>query len=213
MRLAALVVALALVGCGGSGTSAPAPAAAAKPGCDGSADGYRVRGRVLRGDVDGDGAADRVSLRVDRRRPPRCRYLLAVDDATAPVRPFPWPGTDPRLLLLAEIDGRAGLEPVVTLSPAAVYRPGAVFTIRNGRLVRMRPALMPLADEFPASVDCTQTPGTIVVTVSQPAQPDSHWKVTRTTYRAAGRRFVRVEAMRFKARVGTEVVGRSFRSC
>jgi hypothetical protein len=116
-------------------------------------------------------------------------------------------------VLLAELDGRAGVEPVVTLSPAAVYRPGAVFTVRNGRLVRMRPALLPLADEFPASVDCTDTPGTIVVTVSQPAQPDSHWKVTRITYRAAGRRFERVEAVRFKARVGTEVVDRSFRSC
>lgn len=121
------------------GTSAPA--AAAKPGCD----GYRV----LRGDVDGDGAADRVSLRVDRRRPPRCRYLLT--EIAAPVRPLDWPGTDP--------------------------------------------------------------PGTIVVTVSQPAQPDTHWKVRRTTYRAAGRRFERVDSERFKARLGTAVVGRSFHDC
>ena len=91
----------------------------------------------------------------------------------APVAPLSWPGTDPELRLLAEVDGRAGLEPVVALSPEAVYRPGAVFTMREGGLRRMRligiePSipddLFPFDDEFPAGVDCTAEPGSIVVT-------------------------------------------------
>lgn len=209
MRLAPLVAVLVLVGCGGS----DALTVAAEPGCDGGTEGYRVKGKALRGDVDGDGGKERVTLRVDGDRPPRCRHLLVAGTTSAVVRPLPWPGTDPKLLLLAEIDGRAGLEPVVSLSPAAVYRPGAVFTVRRARLVRMQPRLLPLADEFPSGVDCTGEPGTIVVTTSQPADPDSHWEVTRTTRRAAGRRFRRVDRERFLVEVGSEVVRTSFRSC
>ena len=88
-------------------------------------------------------------MRVDKKRPARCRYVLVVrmragTAVSARVKPLPWPGTDPRLLLLAEIDGRAGVEPVVALSPAAVYRPGAVFTVRHGELARMRLGTAPV---------------------------------------------------------------------
>ena len=88
---------------------------------------YRTRGKELVGDVDADGAGDRVTLRVDERRPGRCRHLLVVEvtaerTAIARVPPLSWPGTDPQLLLLVEVDGRPGLEPVVALSPRAVYR-------------------------------------------------------------------------------------------
>ena len=134
-------VALLLAACGGAGPVATEQAPA-EPGCDGELAGYRVKGKALKGDVDGDGRADRVTLRVDRRRPRACRRVVVVETASktiaAPVRPLPWPGTAPRLLLLAEIDGRAGVEPVVTLSPANVYRPGAVFAARDGGLVRLR---------------------------------------------------------------------------
>lgn len=212
MRAAALVVVIALAGCGGSEPATPAAVPAPSPACE-----YRVKGKALQGDVDGDGRADRITLRAARR----CRHRIVVEPAagdtlTAAVRPLPWPGTDPRLLLLAQVDGRGGVEPVVSLSPAAVYRPGAVFTLHEGRLARMRLAgsrLFPLDDEFPADVDCTGEPGTLVVTVGEPGDPDTHWDIRRSTYRPAGVRFERVQTERLRVAVGEPVGGAPFRSC
>jgi hypothetical protein len=189
---------------------------AASPGCDGDLTGYHVKGKALRGDVDGDGGTERVTLRVDRRRPRACRHVVVAGKRSAPVRPLPWPGTAPRLLLLAEIDGRAGVEPVVTMSPANVYRPGAMFAARGGRLVRLRLArgnLFPLDDEFPTSTDCTGEPGEIEVITSLVAEDDSFWDVTRSRYRVRGRRFRRVGRERYRAPVGSAVTGESLRSC
>jgi hypothetical protein len=177
---------------------------------------YRTKGKKLVGDVDGDGTADRVTLRVDKTRPARCRHLLVVQitggmAAIATVPPLPWPGTDPQLLLLVEIDGRPGLEPVITLSPSAVYRPGAVFTLSEGVLLRMQlerapvPELFPFYDEFPAGVDCAGQPGTIVVTQGRLAdEGDRRWDITRSFYRAAGARFALVRGERFQVEVGRE---------
>ena len=190
-------------------------AASPAPRCDGDLAGYSVKGKTLHGDVDGDGRADRVTLRVDRRRPRACRHVVVVRRLVAPVRPLPWPGTRPRLLLLAEIDGRAGVEPVVTLSPANVYRPGAVYAFRRGGLVRLRLGrgnLFPLDDEFPTETDCAGE-GQIEVITSQVAEDDSFWDVTRSRYRVRGRRFRRLSSERFQAPVGSEVTGKSFRSC
>jgi hypothetical protein len=141
----------------------------------GSLAGFRVTGKQLRGDVDGDDRSDRVSLRADKQRPKACRHVLVVETAndailSAVVKPLGWPSADPRLLLLAEIDGRTGLEPVVAMSPGAVFRPGEVYTFMDPTLARMKLAggrLFPFYDEFPTGVDCTQTPGQIVVTQSQ----------------------------------------------
>ena len=228
---AAVLVAALLAGCGGSdATTTPLPVDA-KPTCDGLAATYRTKGDALLGDLGRDGGMDRVTLRVDRKRPRACRHLLVVEIgsgmtvATA-VKPLPWFGTNPRLLLLAEIDGRGGLEPVVALSPAAVYRPGAVFAMRKAKLVRLRlegtrPSdLFPFEDEFPSGVDCAGKPGTIVVTFGNVGDPDSHWDIKRSVYRAAGIRFERVRTERFRIEVGPEasrrwpeVGGDPFRSC
>jgi hypothetical protein len=222
--------AAALLVAGLSAGSDTSRSADARPQCAGL-DTYRIKGDALRGDLDGDGSVDRVTLRVDRKRPRACRHLLVGElgpgttVATA-VKPLPWFGTNPRLLLLAEIDGRSGLEPVVALSPAAVYRPGAVFAMRKGKLVRLRlegarPSnLFPLEDEFPSGVDCAGKPGTIVVTRSKVGDPDSHWDVKRSVHRRAGIRFERVRTRRFRVAVGPEasrrwpeVAGDPFRSC
>jgi hypothetical protein len=215
---AAVLAAVVLGGCGDAGTTAVAPAEA--PRCDGSVDGYRVKGRALRGDVDGDGRQDRVTVRVDRERPRSCRHVVVAelrgDAIVAPVKPLPWYGTDPRLLLLAEIDGRPGLETVVSMSPAAVYRPGRVFAIRDGELETMRLAgtgLFPLDDEFPSGTDCAGEPGRIVVTTGAVGHPDSHYDVRRSVYEAHGTRFERRTTERFEVQVGTEERGAPFRSC
>ena len=186
------------------------------------------------GDVDGDRRPDRATLRADAAHPARCRDVLVVELAggsvvVAPVKPLSWPGTNPKLLLLAEIDGRAGLEVVITLSPANVFRPGAVFTLRQGELTRMRverrytPELFPFYDEFPAGVDCAGEPGSIVITLGDLAdagKDDSHWDVTRSFYEAADLRFELVRRQAFRVDVGPEaserwpeVRGRPFLSC
>jgi hypothetical protein len=228
MRWAATFCAGAVfvVGCQSSDRTAPR--------CDDLA-GTQSTGTELAGDVDGDGDADRVTLREDETRAPHCRHLLVVElasgTAVAAVEPLDWPGTDPALLLLAEIDGRPGLEPVLTLSPAAVYQPGAVFTVRGGGLARMRleagapsrlyPELFPLDDEFPAGVDCAERPGRIVVTVGSLAEGgDRFWDVTRTLLRASGSGFEPIRRQRFRVEVGPEaqqrwpeLAGDPFRSC
>jgi hypothetical protein len=199
--------------------------------CSDLVSAYRTKGRALMGDVDGDGRADRVTLRVNAMRPPSCRHVLVValrgGIATAPVRPLVWPGTNPQLLLLAEIDGRPGVEPVVAMSPANVYRPGAVFAARGGTLSRMRletdasPELFPLDDEFPAGVDCAGDPGTIVVTHGNLERGgDRYWEIRRTVYRASGSLFRPLASGRFRLEVGPEAArrwpeldGRPFRSC
>ncbi len=220
--MSAVLAAGLLAGCGDAGTTAMVPAEEpARASCDGSVNGYRVKGRALRGDVDGDGAVDRVTVRVDRKRPRACRHVVAAQlgdgsSVVAPVKPLPWFGTDPRLLLLAEIDGRAGVETVVSMSPAAVYRPGRVFTIRDGEFARMRLAgtdLFPLHDEFPAGTDCAGEPGRIVVTTGEVGRPDSHYDVERSVYEARGDRFVRLHTERFPVEVGSEERGAPFRTC
>ena len=207
-------LAVALLGCRHADTDQPVASATCER-AEALAT-YRIKGKTLVGDVDADGTDDRVSLRVDKQRPPRCRHLLVVQStgsttAAATVPPLPWPGADPQLLLLAEIDGRPGLEPVITLAPANVYRPGAVFTLSKGELLAMRlektsvPELFPLYDEFPAGADCAGEPGTIVVTQSViAAGGDRNWDVTRSFYRAAGTRFRFVRDERFQVKVGPE---------
>jgi hypothetical protein len=215
--LAALVAALLLAA--PVGARVVPLASEAEPRACGGPDpvaGYRAKGKALVGDVDAEGKPDRVTLRVDTNRPPRCRHLLVVETAAGPmvvaaVKPLPWPGTDPRLRLLAEIDGRGGLEPVVSLtSSAAVYRPGAVFTMRDGRLARMRleganPAgLFPFYDEFPSGVDCTGRRGRIVATFGALARNDSYFDLRRSLYQAAGTRFELVRTRRIRVAVGPE---------
>jgi hypothetical protein len=208
------LVAITALGCRHADPGPTAVAAA----CEGSDSPvtYRAKGKVLVGDVDADGTSDRVTLRVDSKRPARCRHLVVAElaggaTAVARVTPLPWPGTDPRLLLLAEIDGRPGLEPVVAMSPAAVYRPGAVFSLRDGALVRMRlervpvPELFPFSDESPAGVDCAQQAGTIVLTQGRVAdESDARFDITRSFYRAAGTRFSLVRDEHFQVDVGSE---------
>ncbi len=242
------IVTLLIVGCRHSETAAPAPPSTSpeatpaatsttspSPTCEGverpESDllaSYRIKGNELRGDVDGDGKEDGVTLRADETRPARCRYLVVVEFPTgsaiaATVKPLSF-GTDPssseplfsspKLLLLADIDGRPGLEPVIALAPAAVYRPGAVFMFHDGELIRMRlrgaavhPELFPFYDEFPAGVDCGGERGTIVVTfggLAEKGRDDRHWDITRSVYRAAGSRFELIGEEEFRVDVGPE---------
>lgn len=173
----------------------------------------------LVGDLDGDGGDERVELCGDQ--------LVGEGLTSATVEPLDWPGTNRELLLLAEIDGQPGLETVVAMSPANAYEPGAVFTVRDGRLQRMRfegaavPGLVPLDDEFPAGVDCRGRPGRIVVTSGDLERgTDRFWRISRSDLQASGTSFELVRRETFRVRVGPgaerrwpELGGHSFRSC
>jgi hypothetical protein len=202
VAVGAAVVLLA-VGCSGSDTATTAAE------CEGG----------LVGDVDGDGQTDRVEL---------CGLALVVEGVgRVEIEPLDWPGTDPELLLLAEIDGQPGLETVVAMSPANVYEPAAVFTVRDGALARIRfgggavSELVPLDDEFPAGVDCAGRPGRLVVTSGDLARgTDRFWRISRSVLQASGTRFERVRRTWFRVRVGPEAErrwpelgGNSFRTC
>ncbi len=181
--------------------------------CDGITEGrthppadFEAKGKELEGDVTGDGEPERITVRDSAKRPEACRRMLVIegeggDTMTAVLEPLDWPSPDPKLRLLAEINGRAGLEVVVALSPApAVSRSGAVFRVVRTELALMRlggkdagpyPHLLPFYDEFPAGVDCSDTPGQIVVTGSifAPRGDDSEFGITRAFYRAEGTAF------------------------
>ena len=182
--------------------------------------------------MDADGTGDRVTLRVDAKRPKPCRHLLVVElnagkTVVATVPPLQWPGGNPQLLLLAEIDGRSGLESAITLSPANAYRPGMVYTLRREELLPMRRERAAVAeyfhfyDEFAAGVDCAGRPGALVVTFGTIAdEGDRWWDIKRSFYRAAGTRFVHVRDEQFQVESGDEaprrwpeVRGDPFLSC
>lgn len=176
---------------------------------------------MLRGDVDGDSRADGVTVRVDRKRPRKCRHVVVAElgggrSVVARVKPLPWYGSDPRLLLLAEIDGRDGVEAVVSMSPAAVYGPegcsrsGMASSYACGLPV---PICSRSEDEFPAGSDCAWAHGRIVVTTGEVGRPDSHYDVVRSVYEAQGARFQRLRTERFRVEVGTEARGAPFRMC
>ena len=202
-------------------------------------DTYGPVGEPRTGDVDGDGAADRVSLAGDEDRPPRCRYYVVVEHTggrafMAPVIPFEWLPVPPTIFTIAEIDGQPGLEIVVEFGgPGHPHRTGRVFTFfpeadfRAGAVLEMvldpsgtgPDAGFPLHGEFPAAVDCT-APGRIVVTTSEfaPGGDDSVYGIIRTFYRAEGN-FLEVREETFIVEVGTEderwpeLADDSFRSC
>ena len=184
--------------------------------------------------MDGDGETDEVTLRVDPSQPEQCRHVLVVelsggDVTAAPVAPLEWPGTNPKLALLADIDDQAGLEAAVAMSPANVYRPGAVFTLRDGELARTRvnrlavPELVPFADEFPMGVDCAGEPGEIARDDRRPRRR-RHGRFALGRHALVlpgGRHGLRViRKQEFQVEVGPEAVqrwpeirNRPFRSC
>lgn len=201
------------------------------------ASGFRRIGPRVDGDIFGVGRSADVELFEDPNRPVRCRYALLIDQlgmaALVPVRGFEWLAP-PSILMTTEIDGEPGLEVVLDFGgPGHPHRSGQVFTYEpggsdgSGSVVPMElrppqgiPILFPLGGEFAAGVDCVPEPGTIVVTVGGlAAGGDTHYDITRTTYRADGATFVEVTSESFTVPVGEqderwpELADDPFRSC
>ncbi len=222
-------------------TTSPSPAEPACP--DGPGDvpqGFRPTGSTGGGNIFGDGRPARARIFSDPAQPLRCRYLLVVDHPggvgyLAPIRTFEWLPDEPTILTSAEIDGQPGVEVVLDIGgPGHPHRSGQVFTYEpggpggEGRVAPMElspsvgaPAvLFPLGGEFAAGVDCVPEPGAIVVTVGGLTPGgDTHFDITRTTYRADGATFIEVTSESFTVPVGEEderwpeLADDPFRSC
>jgi hypothetical protein len=143
----------------------------------GSAVGLQALGLAV-GDMDGDGLAEKVSLRRDERRPLRCRYLLVVRQGarvrTRIIAVAQPDGNEPRLIGLAGIARGRGLEAIVDSNCCGAYVTGQwLFRETRSGLPQMhvRQFMTEIPDTFPngASLCCGDTPvcgshpGTVLV--------------------------------------------------
>jgi hypothetical protein len=185
---------------------------------------YRPVGPSVTDDVLGSGRDARIQVYEDPAQPLRCRYVVVVDHPgvgfLVPIQSFEWLPDRPRIRMTAEIDGQPGVELILDIGgPGHPHRSGQVLTYEpdgptgDGAIVAMklRPSpggpgiLFPLGGEFAAGVDCTGQPGTIVVSLGSLAEGgDTHYEITRTTYRAAGAEFVRLRSESLTVPVGEE---------
>lgn len=129
---------------------------------------------VLRGDVDGDGLGDRVSVKVASRAPRQCRFLLFTRTARGDlVRRLPvhddfrqrWP----QVVVLVGIDEQQGAEVLVTLEHGASQAFAGLFTVRAGALRRFirhgRDALLNFYGSlgYGAALDCIDRGGSRLI--------------------------------------------------
>jgi hypothetical protein len=128
-----------------------------------------LRKGALRGDVTGDGVADRVAVVEDPRVAFRCRFAIAVyTRGRVLLRPLghfidkpgdaigqPWP----LIRLLARVDRRRGAEILAAVSSGASFEQAQLLTVRDGGLERFRlprtfagvlsyGAIIPVGDNF-----------------------------------------------------------------
>lgn len=172
-------------------------------GCRRPSDLDAFHGSVqLRGDVDGDGASDRVFLAVNRTGAPHCRYWVVVATKKrkliAALKPQPWfHRVDAETVLsvvslqsLIQLKPR-GLDVTVRTSRGASWHKLEIFTVTSSR---RRASLVP---RIPASgtfsyggtvsqfgvIDCAGR-GSRLILMSKAVKQESGWRVSRLVYRA-----------------------------
>jgi len=172
----------------------------------GSESDWHPRGAALRGDVDGDGQAERVVI--EYRGRPSCDFRLIAGSLVARVRPRicddkpgeVYSGPDPHVAVLANLDGRRGLEVVVQLGHSAHTEFGDLWAVRNERLRRFAGPEAHI--DYGGSVgtgshfvDCARRPGLVLMStyVYRPT------RVVRRWYRARALRLrlVRTRSIRW----------------
>jgi hypothetical protein len=150
------------------------PAASKASPCRGASNASEAGSRLLghaRGDLDGDGRLEEVSVRANDDLPVRCRYQLVVRQSrrvrtravVAPIPDAAAQGYEPHLVGLAGVARGRGLEAIVDSNCCGAYVTGQwVFRERrNGlRLMRVRPDTTGVSNAFGngASVCCGETP-------------------------------------------------------
>ena len=213
---------------GGEATPSPTdgPTPDTTSGCSNEADvtsdpSARIGG-TLRGDVDGDGSPDEVSLAFDATGARGCQAFLVVEGSGESAvlavesfdRAFGLP--QPRLNRLAEVDSAPGSEVAVDLVAGASTQFVGLFTMAGGELARVEVE----GDEFPAddlfpyggsvghvdASDCAGAPGTIVISTATPKGDD--YQVTRRFFRFQGSTPRAEPSSTERARVALEELGR-----
>ena len=162
--------------------------------------GWHPRGAALRGDVDGDGAPETVAF---EQRGRSCVFRLVVGSLTARVRPstckgkpseVTLPGPDPHVEVLANLDGRPGLEIVLQLGHGAHTEFADLWAVRDGKLRRFVGSEGHVAYGGSAGtgshyVDCSRKPGILLISHRVYTPPA---RVIRNWYRVGGLRLQRI---------------------
>ena len=152
---------------------------------------WHPRGKVLHGDVTGDGSADAV---VVEQLGHRCEFRLVAGPSSARVRPEMCrqkpselvAGPDPHVAVLVPLDRTPGLEVVVQTWRGAYMDSADIWTFRDGALRRYagrEPHLVYGASVGTGGhvVSCGSRPG--IVLVSYRKYPP-HGQIVRNWYRA-----------------------------
>lgn len=162
----------------------------------------RAATTALQGDVDGDGAVDRVFLLEEAGGCPPT-LIVQAGGTTHSVQieeEASGPGL-PNLAFLADIDGRSGSEPIVRMAAGASTEFFGAFALLDGSLRRLEVEGSTFGDLFPSggsaghldATDCAAKDRLVVATALP--QGDGY-EVERRFYRASGATFGRVGATR-----------------
>ena len=179
---------------------------------------WHPRGAALRGDVDGDGSIERV---VVEQRGRSCVFRLVAGSLKTRVRPsickdkpseVTLPGPDPHVDVLADLDGRPGLEIVLQLGHGAHTEFADLWTIRDGELRRYagpEPHISYGGSVGTGShyVDCSRKPGVLLIGAQVYRPPP---KVIRSWYQAHGLRLQRIGTRSIRWPGGRRVPFREF---
>jgi hypothetical protein len=168
------------------------------------------RGGALRGDVDGDGRRDVVTIRADRRAPASCGFYLDVATGRAhlstrvpegykPPQDLPvskWPFAEPYLAAVVRL-GRRGAQVVVTRRHGAATVDVSLYGLVRGRLrlLRFPPprattlSLFGTVGTGDIHARCRRG-GPLIVSGIVPLDPVGHlWRLDRTEFALSGARF------------------------
>ena len=179
-------------------------------------------GGSLRGDVDGDGGPDDVSLAFDDTGALGCQAFLVVEGSGESAvlaiesfdRAFGLP--QPRLNTVADVDTVPGSEVAVDLVAGASTQFVGLFTMTGGELARVEVEgdEFPVDDLFPyggsvghvEASDCAGAAGTIVISSATPRGND--YQVTRRFFSFQGSTPTLEPSSTERDRVALEELGR-----
>jgi hypothetical protein len=162
----------------------------------------RARGRALRGDLDGDGGEETVSLAIDRSGEPGCQAFVSVEsDTVTGVVAIDEPQMSfdlglPALDSTAQIGFGAGDEVVVVVTSGASTQFFALVTVVEGKPVQVTIQEGPFGNLFPyggsaahlESSDCgepseDELEGPLIV-ISSATSAGNDFRIERTFYAA-----------------------------
>jgi hypothetical protein len=224
MRLLVVAAGVALAACALGSTAAPAPRSRACPRASHAASlSAWAASPVLRGDVDGDGHPDRISIRYAAGAPASCGFLLLAETRSGPVvtrvpesyKPpmnlsvREWPFPDPYLAAAVQLDARRS-QVVVARWHGASVASVSLYGLVHGRLVILSVGRGPRAGEIDlfgtvgtgdTNVRCLRGGPLVLFGKGPTSASGRHWRVVRSEYRLTG---ARLRMVRIRTATTTE---------